>query len=59
MVEKNHPRSEEITTMKDGLLKRWDELKNLSNDYEQNLNESLLARQVSRKGVFILFFFSL
>lgn len=42
----SHPRKEEITELKVGLVKHLDELKDLSQNYQLKLDESLLARQV-------------
>eukprot|EP00795_Rhopilema_esculentum_P013447 gene13447-4319_t len=45
MANGEHPRGEEIQELKDGLVEHLDKLKDLSQNYQTKLDESLLARQ--------------
>ncbi len=47
MGNDTHPRTEEISELKEGLVKHLDQLKVSSNNYQLKLDESLLARQVN------------
>ena len=55
MVNNEHPRKEEVVELKDGLVEHLAQLKELSQNYQSNLDESLLARQVHIFVCFCLF----
>ena len=46
MANGEHPRGEEIQELKNGLVEHLGKLKELSQNYQTKLDESLLARQV-------------
>ncbi|XP_065656363.1 spectrin beta chain, non-erythrocytic 1 isoform X4 [Hydra vulgaris] len=45
MITENHPRSNEIELLKSTLSTKWNCLKDLSNEYQANLDEALVAKQ--------------
>lgn len=53
MVSDEHPRQGEVDQLKNGLVEHLDNLKVLSQNYQAKLDESLLARQVIIKRLFV------
>ena len=47
MANDEHPRAAEVEQLKNGLVEHLDSLKDMSQNYQAKLDESLLARQVN------------
>ena len=48
MANDDHPRAAEVEQLKNGLVEHLDSLKDMSQNYQAKLDESLLARQVNK-----------
>ena len=46
MINENHPQAEEVRQLKDSLQLRWESLKELSDEHQENLDKSLQSKQV-------------
>jgi len=45
MVSEHHPKAQEVDQLKEHMNARWNSLKTLSDNYQENLDESLQAKQ--------------
>ena len=53
MENNQHPKADEVSELKGGLQTKWDDLKKMSKEYQEKLDESLKAKQVREKYDFL------